>query len=163
MQGSLSQHVGLWVLMSMESSSSSSVAIFCQVLSESGYAIGNSRRWERKVLWCAACSYSWATVRDIAGGNTPQGVVVAGHATVENPLLLLERQMLEMMTMESVVSWNSYCLHFLRTNVQRCVRPWALKKSYRSRLCKLRSNSSLQNVPKIERRQEDMAKQEIGV
>ena len=33
---------------------------------------GNSHKWERKVLWCTHCSYSWANVRDV----TFPGIVV---------------------------------------------------------------------------------------
>ena len=40
---------------------------------------GNSRKWERKVLCCADCSYSWAIVRDVAGGNTPSCTRCSGN------------------------------------------------------------------------------------
>ena len=42
---------------------------------------GNSRKWERKVLWCADCIYSWATMRDVAGDNTPQCTRCGGSWT----------------------------------------------------------------------------------
>ena len=47
------------------------------------------------------------------------------------------------MTMESVVSWNSFCLHFLRTKEQWCVKQLSAKRA------------------QVERRQEDMAKRVV--
>ena len=46
---------------------------------------GNSRKWERKVLWCTLCSYSWADVR------TAHAVVAIGHDAMAIPSSLLVR------------------------------------------------------------------------
>ena len=45
---------------------------------------GKSRKWERKVLWCADCSYSWAAVRDVTGRNTPHCTRCSGNWTRYN-------------------------------------------------------------------------------
>ena len=81
---------------------------------------GNSQKWERKVcgVLIAATLGPLCVMLQGATHHNAQGAVAAGHVTVENPLLLLERPMLETMKMESVVSWNSFCLHFLGTNEQ---------------------------------------------
>ena len=44
----------------------------------------NSRKWQRKVLWCTHCSYSRANLRDVAGGSVPQCTRCGGHWTRYN-------------------------------------------------------------------------------
>ena len=68
-----------------------------------------------------------------------QDAVAIGHDTMESPLLLLDRPMMETKKMESVVSWNSFCQHFLKTNEQCYVRPWVLKTSHKSHRSKFHS------------------------
>ena len=61
----------------------------CLLLSFDGSLVELSDVWQQsemgaQVLWCADCSYSWATVRDVAGSNTPHCTRCSGNRTRYN-------------------------------------------------------------------------------